>query len=169
MRRWITKNWPAVVACAIIFLAGFVYYLSYYKYLPLTGDEGHLVNGALRVLDGQLPLKDFYQTYAPGRYWVLAFLFRIFGPSLSLERLLWVIVHALANVLMYLAARRSMPARFAAIPLIVMMMIPGIWNKTLCNFLLLANVLAVYRYVERFDRRSLALCGAAAGFTVWFA
>jgi tetratricopeptide (TPR) repeat protein len=163
-----TGNRRAVVASAGIFLVGLVYYLSYYKYLPLTGDEGHLVNGALRVLDGQLPLKDFYQAYTPGRYWLLAFLFRIFGPSLSLERLLWVIVHAVANVLMYLAAKRSMPPRFAAIPLLTMMIIPGIWHKTLCNFLLLANVLVIYRYVERFDRRSLAMCAVAAGFTVWF-
>jgi tetratricopeptide (TPR) repeat protein len=168
MRQWSSKNKAIAITCAIIFLASLVYYLSYYKYLPLTGDEGHLVNGTMRVLDGQLPLKDFYQTYSPGRYWLLALLFRLFGASLSVERLLWVFVHAASSVLLYLVARRSMPPRFAAIPLLMMMVIPGIWNKTLCNLLALANILVICEYVERFDRRSLMLCGAAAGFTIWF-
>lgn len=162
------KSRSTIVICTIILLVGFSYYLSYYKYYHLSADEGHLVNSVMRVLDGQLPLKDFYQAYAPGRYWLLALLFRLFDPSLALERFVWVIVHALANVLMYLAAKRNMPPLFAAIPVLTMMILPGTWNKSLTGFLLLLNILMIYRYVGRFDRASLALCGLVVGLTVWF-
>jgi hypothetical protein len=52
---------------------------------PVGADEGYLWYGALRVLEGQLPHRDF-RSYEPGRYyWCAAFL-RVFGPTLPVLR-----------------------------------------------------------------------------------
>ncbi len=49
-------------------------------------DEGITVYGAMRVLGGELPYRDFWSVYPPGQYYLLAGLFSLFGPTLLVER-----------------------------------------------------------------------------------
>src|SRR5262245_6839675 len=59
------------------------------------------VPGALRVLDGQFPYRDFWTIYAPGQYWLLAFLFRCFGAQLLVAALASVALLAAAAALFF--------------------------------------------------------------------
>lgn len=50
-------------------------------------DEGDVLVGALGVLRGDVPYRDFWTLYGPGQYWVVAGLFKLFGPSILVERM----------------------------------------------------------------------------------
>ena len=120
-----------------------IYYLAYYKYFKIDVDEGLLINGAMRVLSGELPLKDFHQ-YTMGRFYLLASWFLIFGKSIAMERLLFVFLHTLKNILAYNIARKLMPLPFCLIPSMLLMLIPGFWTKAFVNLILLVNIFFVF-------------------------
>lgn len=53
---------------------------------PISGDEGYLWYGTLRIMDGQTPLVDF-RSYEPARYLWCALFFRFLGSNLRVLRL----------------------------------------------------------------------------------
>jgi len=63
--------------------------------MPGTYDEGLTVTGAMRVAAGQIPHRDFYAIYGPAHFYVFALLFKIFGTSLLLERIFYLVIGGL--------------------------------------------------------------------------
>ncbi|HEV8700176.1 MAG TPA: hypothetical protein VGV60_02780 [Candidatus Polarisedimenticolia bacterium] len=57
-------------------------------------DEGVIVYGALRVLRGELPYRDWWTMYPPGQFYLLAALFKLFGPSLLVERVSNILIRS---------------------------------------------------------------------------
>ncbi len=76
-------------------------------------DEGLMLQAAARVLDGQLPYRDFYANYGPGQYYLLGALDWLLGPSLLAWRVLRVLVDAAIAVLAYALVRRDAPEPLA--------------------------------------------------------
>ncbi|HEX9901369.1 MAG TPA: hypothetical protein VGB72_00760 [Acidobacteriota bacterium] len=162
------KRWRLVLISLIIGLLSLVYYLSYYRYLEVDVDEGLLIQGADRALDGQVPLKDFHQ-YMPGRYYLLAVWFLLFGKSVAVARLLLVLVHTLKNILMFHVARRLLPLPFSLIPVGLMMLLPGFWVKADISSVLLLNTLFLLKFLTPPHRtRHLVFLGLSVGFSVMF-
>lgn len=87
-------------------LIGYDRYLSHY-------DEGLITVGAMRVLAGDMPHRDFWSNYAPGQYYLVAALFRVFGPAILHERILAVLLSAALLTLVYLLAARLGAGRWA--------------------------------------------------------
>jgi hypothetical protein len=54
-------------------------------------DDGLVLSGALEVLHGRLPYRDFYTLYGPAPYFVLAGMFRVFGIYALAGRVLYVV------------------------------------------------------------------------------
>ncbi|MFT5051324.1 MAG: hypothetical protein ACI8QZ_002735 [Chlamydiales bacterium] len=50
------------------------------------GDEGWIVTGTRRLLDGEVLYRDFVRTYMPGVFWSLAPFFQLFGESVVVMR-----------------------------------------------------------------------------------
>jgi len=50
-------------------------------------DEGLIVSGAEQVLHGHRPYLDFNTAYPPGQFYTIAFVFRMFGEGLLVERI----------------------------------------------------------------------------------
>ena len=50
-------------------------------------EEGFMLVFPERLLNGDLPNRDFLHLYGPGSLWVLAGVFKVFGTSLTAERL----------------------------------------------------------------------------------
>jgi hypothetical protein len=69
-------------------------------------DEGLVLTGAMRVGAGELPHRDFFANYGPGQFYALAFLFKLFGPSVIVERLWDAAIKALIAVLCFVMVRR---------------------------------------------------------------
>ena len=60
-------------------------------------DEGGIAMGALRVLNGELPYRDFWTIYPPGQYYIVAFLYWLFGPGLLIGRIYMVLMHTVTT------------------------------------------------------------------------
>jgi hypothetical protein len=67
-------------------LAGIVLFWLCANRLSLNADEGIYLDGALRVMHGQAPYRDFFVHTGPGSYWLYAGVFRLFGATLSHAR-----------------------------------------------------------------------------------
>ena len=66
-----------------------------------------------RIVDGQLPYRDFYANYGPGQYFLIGGLDWLFGPSLLTWRILRVLLDAGVAVLAYALVRRDAPEPLA--------------------------------------------------------
>jgi hypothetical protein len=89
------------------------------------GDEGVLACGALRVMEGQIPHRDFFSLQPPLSFYTSALMFKLFGTSLASLRLLGVGLHLALPLLTYGISRRVMSpgmALMAAFPAAVMCM-----------------------------------------------
>jgi len=73
---------------------------------PSPYDEGIMVEGAVRTAHGALPYRDFYAIYAPGGFYALAAIFRLFGPSLLVERIWRALVRFAVCLVVYAISRR---------------------------------------------------------------
>ena len=76
-------------------------------------DEGLMLQAGERIVDGQLPYRDFYANYGPGQYFLIGGLDWLFGPSLLTWRIVRVLLDAGVAVLAYLLARRDAPEPLA--------------------------------------------------------
>ena len=148
-----------------IFVGGLAYYLSYahtFLDLPSLNDEGFALYGGVRVLQGQRPLADFW-AYPPGRYWLFAACFKVFGISVGVERALLAVLMSCKNILAWSVARRLMPRTPAALAVLTIMLVPGPWHKVDYSLLLFAQLAALLFYLDRPTTRRAGLCGLLAG------
>jgi hypothetical protein len=76
-------------------------------------DEGLMLQAASRIAHGQVPYKDFWWFYPPGQPYLLAALWKVFGPSLLTWRIVRVLSDAAVATLAYFLARRAAPPRLA--------------------------------------------------------
>ena len=79
--RWATAG--VVVAIAVAFLLPLRYLL---RAPAPTMEEGILLVFPERVLNGDVPQRDFLHLYGPGSLWVLAAFFKAFGTRIEVER-----------------------------------------------------------------------------------
>ncbi len=75
-----------VAAIAGLFLGSLVFLMLCMNRTVSVYDEALLLEGAVRVLEGAVPHRDFYALYGPGQFYVLAGLYKIFGVSVLVER-----------------------------------------------------------------------------------
>src|ERR1035437_6884357 len=92
---------------SVVLFAGSCLYLRlFYNYTTMFPDEGIVLQGAHRILQGQLLYRDFFSYFTPGSYYWMAFLFRVFGDSILVARFALVVYGAIFAVLTFLIARR---------------------------------------------------------------
>jgi hypothetical protein len=88
----------------IVFLISYLLLFLGMSRRPGMYDEGIVLTGAMRVAVGQIPHRDFYFIYGPAEIYILAGLFKIFGPSLLAERLFDLLIKALVVTTVYAIA-----------------------------------------------------------------
>jgi 4-amino-4-deoxy-L-arabinose transferase-like glycosyltransferase len=91
---------------ALIFAVSTLYLFMFRRYSSIDLDEGIILQGAERVLRGQIPYRDFFMFYTPGSVYLVAGLFKVFGDSFSVARTSIAIVGAVCTVITYLLSRR---------------------------------------------------------------
>jgi Dolichyl-phosphate-mannose-protein mannosyltransferase len=78
-------------------------------------DEGIILFGARRVMDGDLIHRDFYSNYGPGQFYTIAALFKLFSPSILVERLWDDFVRSVSVGVIFLIVARSTRSVLAAL------------------------------------------------------
>ena len=73
----------------LVFLCAFAYlgWLAASRFVLALNDEGIYLDGGLRVLQGQVPYKDFFSFIGPGTFALEAVSFRAFGATLLAGRI----------------------------------------------------------------------------------
>src|SRR6185437_10625882 len=100
-----SSPFDSVIASAV-FLACLGYLCLFLRYSSLELDEGIVLQGAERVLRGQIPYRDFFTFYTPGSFYLVALVFRIFGDSFVVARFSIAVCGAVCSVLTYALSRR---------------------------------------------------------------
>jgi hypothetical protein len=150
-----------------LFAASAAYFASYAR-VGLYDDEGYLLEGVTRLLDGQVIYRDFHHTYAPGRFYMFAALFRLFGEDLLVVRAAWVLMRAGIVVLAWLFARRLVAGAFAWIPPLALLALPGPWHKSFFHLFLIATAFAGTALFTRGGRGASFWTGALVGIAILF-
>jgi 4-amino-4-deoxy-L-arabinose transferase-like glycosyltransferase len=89
-----------------IFLLSFLYLCIFRRYSWIDPDEGIILQGAQRILDGQVLYRDFFSFFTPGSYYLFALVFRVFGDSYLVAHTAIAFFGAILSPITYLLARR---------------------------------------------------------------
>ena len=89
-----------------IALLSFAYVFFFRHYTTLDPDEGIILQGAQRILQGEVLYRDFFSFFTPGSYYFVALLFKLFGSSILVARSALAVYGSAFAVLTYLLARR---------------------------------------------------------------
>jgi hypothetical protein len=126
-------------------------------------DEGAVLAYAQRILDGDVPMRDFQTFYGPLNPWLVAGVFKLVGPSMFAERAVGLAYRLLlAGAVLYLVRRRG-PGAMAFAGLVLALLLPGQGTWAWSSYGALAFVTLALALADA--RRSL-LAGFAAGVAV---
>jgi hypothetical protein len=85
-------------------------------------DEGYFMDLGTRVMNGQLPYRDFDTYYTPAIFYVYSVVFNLFGATVLSARWLMIATRIACGVLLYVLARRVAPYPFAVLAPLVMVL-----------------------------------------------
>jgi hypothetical protein len=159
----------SLVQTGIVFLVSYLLLFYGMSRRPGTYDEGIALTGAMRVAAGQIPHRDFYFIYGPAEVYMLAGLFKVFGPSLLVERLFDLLIKALLVASIYAIVssycRRSI-AIFASVVTIVWLFGAGAFALAITPVSLLnliGSALLLPIFVSKVSTRRMLAAGAVSG------
>jgi hypothetical protein len=158
-----------VVLCIVFLLSTF--YTAQHMYRGwVPHDEGTLAQSAERVLEGELPHRDFDEIYTGGGTYLHALAFRFFGVNLgSLRIILFIFFLLWIPALFYSATRFTSPLGAAGVVLLAVVWtlpnyfasIPSWYNLFFAQFCLAASL----RYIETDRKLYLFTAGIFAGLS----
>jgi len=100
---------------ALLFILSVLYLWPFCLISTLNPDEGIALQGAQRILSGQVLYRDFFSFLTPGSYYWLALRFKIFGDSFLVARAALPLYGGIFSAVTYLLARRVCSRWIAAL------------------------------------------------------
>jgi hypothetical protein len=104
-RLRLTPRWKTTIALAIIALAFAIPLRGLLRSQGPPMEEGFMLTFPERVLAGDVPNVDFLHLYGPGSLWVLAGVYKVFGTTLTVERLFGLLQQIAVVLGMFALAR----------------------------------------------------------------
>jgi hypothetical protein len=149
-----------------------LYFTPFLRLFSHNGDEGTLIDGAVRVTEGQLPLRDFFEVMGPGTFYWLALFFKLLGTSWLTTRIFLLVVTTGIVVLLYYLSCR-LPSGGGAAPVIFFVAVSyHSWNAVShhldSNLFGLAAFAALTWWIDTRRHIALWLAGAGAALTTAF-
>ena len=95
-------------------LFAILYYVPILRWVLWLGDEGVVLHGAVRVLDGQALYRDFFEILPPGAFLIPAAWMSVAGSDFLAARVFSAAVIAAVAALLYLSARLASGSRALA-------------------------------------------------------
>ncbi len=158
---------------SFLFLISFFYLFLFRRYTTMDPDEGIILQGAQRILSGEVLYRDFFSFFTPGSYYFLALIFRIFGSSIVVARTTLLIVGSVLSSITYLLSRRVCSRRIALLTaaMVTVATLPyrflvlHNWDSTLCACL---AVYCAVRLIETSGRTWAFSAGSFIALTFLF-
>ena len=153
-----------------IFLLLLLYLLFFSIFRINDCEEGYILTASMRILNGELPYKDFFLHTPPITYYAVAAVFKIFGSYLIVARILIAILGLSIAILLYLISGKIMPKIYAFIPPLIFMF----WGTGQVNipsfawFGLLFALVSVYAFISFLDHENswlIITAGLFSGFS----
>ncbi len=145
----------------IIFIVGLAYFIQHLMsvHLGMSYEESRDANAFLLATEGQLPYRDFEWMYGPFSFLLYPFIVKVFGVSLIVLRISYIIFASFVIPLAYFLARRIMPPLWAGVASflsIVFFDVPYYtYNHVFAVIGGLACLLMICRFIED-DRKGLS-------------
>ncbi|HWQ36303.1 MAG TPA: hypothetical protein VNQ79_25950 [Blastocatellia bacterium] len=139
--------------------------------LALPGDGTIFVNNALRMLDGEVIYRDFFQITTPGTELVYFICFRFFDASVTVYNVIVMLTGLALAALNVVIARRVISGWMSLMPALLLLTFQFRFERTGSHhwFSMLIVMAALAVVIERRTARRLiaagALCGLATCFT----
>lgn len=95
------KNLKKIAIVSFLFFTAFIYNVLFCNYFSGLLDEGFTVNVITRILNGEIPYKDFYCLITPGSYYLGALVYGCFGHSIISLRILTCVCAACFSIVAY--------------------------------------------------------------------
>ncbi len=141
------------ISYVLFALCAVIYLLPFMRLIFIGGDEGSLVDGAVRILHGQVFARDFFEVMGPGTFYVLAGFLKLFGATFLVDRS-WLFVTSLGTVLaMYFLSRRVC-GKYQILPPILLVgvyfstMWPMVNHHVDSNFFTLLSVVCMVLWLD---------------------
>jgi hypothetical protein len=111
---------PHLRAVATLSIMAFALYLALVlRVLWRVGDEGSIVYGAQRVVEGAVPYRDFFEVIGPGAFYWLAAWFKVLGVSWLTSRLALAATAIASAWTLYQLGKERIRGRLAFAPAII--------------------------------------------------
>lgn len=137
-------------------------------------DEGLVLVGAMRVAAGNVIHRDFYANYGPAEFYILAWLFKLFGPSVLVERIFDLSIKAGIVTACFawpaIYCRKSI-AILTSLVCFMWLFSFTLYGSLMMPVLLLSLVSSGFLFSAYFSRRSswrIVAAGAVTGLTALF-
>jgi hypothetical protein len=143
------------------------------RVLLLGGDEGTFLTGAVRVAEGQIPFRDFFEAPGPGSFYWLALFFKLFGTSFLTARISLALTTVCTALLMYFLTRR-LTNRYSVMPAIFFLATsfgpvwPAVSHHHDSDLFALLSFTALLYWIETRRWFLLLIAGVLAGLTTCF-
>jgi len=156
----------------VVGLVSAAYLYPFLRVLWRVGDEGTLVYGAQRVAEGAVPYRDFMEEMGPGTFYWLGLIFKLFGTTWMVTRLLLLITGVATTLVIYWLARRLRPG-IEVLPALLMLALaiplwPAINHHWDSNLFALLSFAAFVSWLDSSRRWQLIMAGFLAGLTTVF-
>lgn len=102
-----------------VFVLGLLFLLLNCNFGFNSYDEGVSLLNAVRILNGDVPYRDFWTIYSPGTFYLNAVLLSIFDSSILGVRIFWLAMIYVLSILLFLIAKKVSNSPNALIPFIV--------------------------------------------------
>jgi len=126
-------------------------------------DEGLYAAEACRIIDGGAYGSDFLAPYGPGRYYLIAMLFTLFGSSLKVQAALFLCLRGVVAAALYLAGKRVLPRGWAVFLACAVVVAHGALHKSFFQAVVVVNLLAYYFYRSSPSLKRCLVAGAIIG------
>jgi hypothetical protein len=157
-------NYLTFMFCASLYLIPFM------RVIRVGSDEGTFLCGAVRIVQGQVFARDFFEVMGPGTFYLLAMFFKLFGVTFFAARLSLFLTSLGTGLLIYFLSRRLGP-RHRILPCLVLAatcfggMWPGISHHVDSNFFALLSVALLVLWLEKGRGILLVAAGSFAAIT----
>jgi hypothetical protein len=147
-----------------------IYLLPFMRVVFIGSDEGTLIEGAVRIVHGQVFARDFFEVMGPGTFYWLAAMFKLFGTTFLVARS-WLFMTSLGTILaMYFLSRRVC-AEYQILPPILLVSVyfstmwPMVNHHVDSNCFALLSVVCIVQWQDLRKGSLLLAAGALAGVT----